>query len=132
LHEPAFLFIHHKEFAMPQQMSREMQQCMQDCAQCAMICEQTAHHCLEMGGEHASPDHQRVMRDCAEICALSVAFMTRISPHSIELCRLCATVCSECAQECQRMANGDRMMTQCAEICRRCAESCEQMAGAAV
>jgi hypothetical protein len=105
--------------------------CIRDCAECAMICAKCAHHCLGMGGEHAGQEHQCVMRDCAEICALAVAFMMRESRHAEHLCGECADVCRSCAESCDSLADGDEMMTRCADICRRCAESCKQMSGSA-
>jgi hypothetical protein len=109
-----------------------MLDCMRDCAECATICERCAHHCLTMGGDHASPRHQGIMRDCAEICALAVSFMARQSAHAGHLCRECAEICTACAESCEQLASGDRMMKDCAATCRRCAESCERMAGAGV
>lgn len=106
------------------------EQCIRDCSECSMICAKCAHHCLGMGGEHAGQEHQAIMRDCAEICALAVAFMSRESRHAEHLCKECADVCESCAESCERMADGDKMMTRCAEICRTCAESCRQMSGA--
>ncbi len=118
---------------MPTQMpSREMQQCIKDCAECATICAQTAHHCLGLGGRHASPEHQGLLQDCKQICAVAVGFMSRNSNYAMAVCRECAEICTACAEECDRMANGDQMMRQCAEVCRRCAQSCERMAAAGV
>lgn len=111
--------------------SKAMQECMKVCGECAGVCAQTAHYCLTMGGQHASPEHQTLLHDCAEICAVSACFMARSSPHSPRLCRECADICNLCAAECDRMGKGDEMMTKCAEMCRRCAQSCDKMAGAA-
>jgi hypothetical protein len=118
---------------MPHEMpSREMLACMKDCGECASICAQTAHHCLHLGGDHASPEHQGLLQDCKQICAMSVGFMARASHHAADLCRECATICTECADDCDRLANGDQLMKQCAQVCRKCAASCEKMAGATV
>jgi len=112
--------------------NHETQRCIKDCGECASICAQTAYHCLHLGGEHASPEHQGLLRDCAQICGVAVSFMARSSHHAVHICRECAEICAECADDCERLANGDSMMQQCAEVCRRCAQSCEKMAGAAV
>ncbi len=118
---------------MPHQMpSRETQQCIKDCAECASICSQTAHHCLHLGGEHASPEHQGLLQDCKQICGVAVGFMSRASHYATAICRECAEICNACADACDRMANGDQTMKQCAEVCRRCARSCEKMAAAGV
>ncbi len=110
--------------------SKNMEQCMKDCGDCARTCLKCSYHCLDMGGEHASKEHQRIMHDCAAICAMSVSFMLRESRHAGHLCRECAEICRDCAESCERLAEGDAMMTECADACRACAESCERMAGA--
>ena len=113
-----------------QQMNEEMRQCIAECLTCHSICVETAMHCLMMGGEHAEPEHQRILQDCAQICVTSADFMLRISHHHARVCGLCAEVCKVCAEACDRIAGGDQTMKQCAEICRRCAESCAKMAHA--
>jgi hypothetical protein len=118
---------------MPHQApSPETQQCINDCAKCSTTCAQTAHHCLHLGGEHAGPNHQGLLQDCKQICALAAGFMSRSSHYAGSICRECAEICAACADECDRMANGDEMMRQCAEVCRSCAQSCEKMAAAGV
>ena len=110
------------------ELAPEMQQCIENCTECHAICLATAGHCLEMGGHHASRQHQRILLDCAQMCATSADFMLRESELHGRVCAVCAEACSQCAAECERMADGDRMMEQCAEMCRRCEESCHRMA----
>ena len=121
---------------MPHEIpSKETLACMKDCAECAIICAQTAHHCLHLGGEHASPEHQGLLEDCRSICGTSVGFMARASHHAGHLCRECAEIGTEWAADCDRLADsggGDQLMKQCAQVCRKCAQSCEKMAAAHV
>lgn len=118
---------------MPHEMpNRETQQCIRDCGECATVCAQTTHHCLHLGGDHASPEHQGLLRDCAQICGVAVGFMARSSHHASEICRLCTEICVACADDCDRLADGDSMMKQCVQVCRKCAQSCEKMAAAGV
>ncbi len=112
-------------------MNTEMQECIGSCQRCQASCVMTATHCLEMGGKHASPEHIRLLQDCAQICATSADFMLRGSPIHGRTCAVCAEVCRLCAESCERMADGDAMTQQCADECRRCAESCDRMARAA-
>jgi hypothetical protein len=113
---------------MPHQMqSHENQQCIKDCGECASVCAQTAHHCLHLGGEHASPGHQGLLQDCEQICMVVIGFMSRESHYATAICRECAEICNACADACDQIAKGDQIMKQCAEACRRCAESCEKM-----
>ena len=111
-------------------LDAKLQECIDNCTDCHAICVATAHHCLEMGGERAAPDHVRTLLDCAEICRTSADFMLRKSPHHGATCRTCAELCRACEEECRRMAGGDALMLRCAETCARCAESCERMAAA--
>lgn len=106
----------------------KMQACIDNCLECHALCTTTAQHCLEIGGEHAAPEHIRTLLDCAEICRTSASFMLRQSPHHAATCRACAELCRACEEECRRMAGEDTLMRRCAEACARCAESCERMA----
>ena len=109
--------------------SVEMQQAIEECTRCHAICLQTTGHSLDVGGTQADPAHIRLLLDCAEICQTSADFMLRGSDLHPRTCAVCAEVCRACAEDCERMAGGDRMLQECAEECRRCAESCERMAG---
>ena len=111
-------------------ISAEMQQCIDACLECYASCVSTAQHCLQLGGTHASPEHIRLLDDCAEICRTSAGFMLRGSDHHARTCGVCAEICRACEKSCRSMGN-DEMMQQCADACRRCAESCARMAKAA-
>lgn len=111
-----------------EQISPEMQACISICHECHDSCLTTLHHCLHMGGEHASPHHIGLLQDCAQICHTSEDFMLRQSEFHASVCGVCAEICDHCAQECETMANGDAQMLACAATCRRCAESCRRMA----
>ncbi len=105
-----------------------MQECISNCTACHQSCLELVPHCLSMGGEHASPEHIRLLLDCADICATSADFMLRGSEFHHLTCGVCAEICQRCADDCERMANGDQKMLACAADCRRCAESCRAMA----
>jgi hypothetical protein len=104
-----------------------MQDCITDCLDCHSVCLSTIAHCLAKGGEHAAPEHIRLLQDCAQICVTSADFMLRQSPVHHMVCQLCAGVCELCAAECARMAD-DEQMVLCAETCQRCTQSCSEMA----
>jgi hypothetical protein len=114
----------------PTVMERDpvMQQCIDDCLDSFSVCTETQMHCLEMGGDHAAPDHLRLLQDCAEICQLAATFMLRKSELSTDLCELCAEAAEACAVSCDQFADDVKMAT-CAEVARRTAESCRRMAG---
>jgi hypothetical protein len=107
-------------------ISTDMQHCIDICQECHNVCLETVMHCLHMGGEHAEPNHIRLLLDCAEICQTSANFMLRGSDLHGLTCAACAEVCNRCAEDCERF--DDAQMKRCAETCRRCAESCREMA----
>lgn len=96
--------------------------------ECYKSCTMTINHCLNMGGEHASPEHINLMMDCAKICQLSADFAMRGSEFHADLCNLCADICERCAEQCEAMAGDSEEMKQCAQTCRDCAEVCRSMA----
>lgn len=103
--------------------------CIQACYACATACNHCAAACLR------EPDVRSMARcialdvDCAEVCALAAATMSRSSECAKSICELCAKVCDECAREC---ATHDMdHCRQCAEACRRCADECRNMVAAA-
>lgn len=107
----------------------EMRECIASCLDCHAVCTETAAHCLTMGGENASREHQTLLADCAQACLTSAGFMLRMSENHEDYCGLCAEICLECAEDCERLASGDVTMQRCAETCRHCAENCRRMAG---
>jgi hypothetical protein len=106
-----------------------MQECIDRCQSCQESCLESVGHCLQLGGDHAEPDHIRLLIACAEICDTSARFMLLGSKHHVRTCDVCADVCDDCAKDCARFTD-DEMMQRCADVCRRCAESCRQMAAA--
>ena len=109
------------------QISEKMVHCIEECTSCHAVCMQTITHCLQMGGQHAEPNHIRLLMDCVEICQTSANFMLRNSDLHGETCGVCAVVCDRCAEDCERFTD-DPVMQQCAQVCRSCARSCWDMA----
>jgi hypothetical protein len=108
-------------------IDERMRACIQECNRCHETCEETVLHCLEMGGQHAEPNHIRTMLDCAQICKTSADFMLRMSKFHGEICGVCADVCERCEAECERFKD-DQMMQRCADACQSCARLCHEMA----
>ena len=108
-------------------MNEEMTRCIQLCQDCHTLCNQMIGHCMKLGGRHATPDHIRLLMDCAQMCATNADFMARESLLHDRLCGLCAELCRLCADSCRQAAGDDQLMKQCIDLCRRCAGSCEQM-----
>jgi hypothetical protein len=106
--------------------SKEMEKAIKDSLDCYHACTESIGMCLQMGGEHAAPEHIRLMRDCAQICNTSAEFMMRNSEFHGQVCEICADICDRCAESCGKF--DDKFMKECAEACRKCAESCRKMA----
>lgn len=105
----------------------EVDRCVDDCLTCASTCNATLAHCLAKGGKHVDAQHIALMLDCAAICEMAAASMSRHSPVHAQLCGACAEVCQACESDCRTFAN-DPIMQECADVCRRCADSCNRMA----
>jgi hypothetical protein len=72
----------------------------------------------------------RLDKDCAEICWLAAAYMSRGSQFLRDICRICAEICEACGAECRK--HQAEHCQRCAEACEQCAQECRSMAGAAV
>lgn len=106
----------------------DMTRCIRLCQDCHALCVQIIGHCVALGGRHATPDHIRLLMDCAQICTTTADYMLRESSLHDRMCGLCSEICRLCAESCEHIAGDDQMVKQCAEMCRRCAASCTQMA----
>lgn len=102
--------------------------CIEACNDCATSCLNTITHCLELGGQHAEPEHIQKLLDCVEICRTAANFIGRSSVYYAELCRICAEICDVCAESCYQVDLKNSQMRECAETCRQCSEACRQMA----
>lgn len=127
-----------------------MQECIANCLACYESCTAAIGYSLSRGARYAEPLHIRLLMDCAEICHASASFMLRGSDFHNRMCELCARVCLDCAQSCDRFAvpavgtgaamshhsgkapddleHADDRLSECSAVCRRCAESCRKMA----
>src|SRR5262245_31958393 len=87
-----------------------MQDCIADCLDCHSVCLATIAHCLKKGGDHAAPEHIRLLQDCAQICIVSADFMLRGSPmHRNDVShvrRNLHRVCGRLLETCRRRDDG--------------------------
>jgi len=119
------------------EMTKQIKDCIAACEACARICGECHDDMIGMSHEGHAGDMDlmarciRLCRECADICHLSAAWMSRLSPFSEAVCRLCAEICDTCAEACEQHAPEHALCGPCAKECRRCAEACRHMAGAA-
>lgn len=106
------------------QLSQQTREAIGALQHCHATCHSMAMtHCLEMGGEHARPQHLRLMLDCAGFCAFTADALGRKSQFHARFAALCAEVCETCAEDCA--AVGD--MEECVQSCRDCARICREI-----
>lgn len=108
---------------------QQFQSCLDACVRCAQACEHCATACLAEPEVGAMAKCIRLDKDCAAVCWLAAAFLSRRSEFDTEVCRLCASVCDTCATECG--AHAHEHCRRCAEACRACADACRTVAGVA-
>jgi hypothetical protein len=106
------------------QLSQQVREAVAALQRCHAICLSMAMtHCLEMGGEHARPQHLRLMLDCAGMCAFTADALGRKSQFHTRFAALCAEVCQTCAEDCAALGE----MEDCVEACRDCARLCREI-----
>lgn len=103
--------------------------CIDACNACAVACNHCAASCLQEQDVKAMARCIALDIDCAEICLLAAAAMSRGSEQAKAICTACAEVCRVCGDQCAR--HPMEHCQRCAQACRRCAEECSRMAAAA-
>jgi hypothetical protein len=82
----------------------QLNRCVETCLSCYQSCLHTAmNECLVAGGPHLEPSHFRLMMVCAEMCRTAAHVMLTRSMHHRMVCRPCAEICAECAQDCEQI-----------------------------
>lgn len=103
------------------QLSRQVRQAIAALQHCQATCFSMAMiHSLEMGGEHARPQHLRLMLDCAAFCAFVTDTLGRKSQFHNRFAALCAEVCETCAKDCEALGGMDDCVTACRDCARHC------------
>ncbi|MFV8296820.1 MULTISPECIES: four-helix bundle copper-binding protein [Mycolicibacterium] len=98
---------------------------------CAQACTQCTDACLgEPSIVALTPCITRNL-DCADICTAAARIGARQTGSSSELTTTvlaaCASVCQECAEECERYSSHQPHCRVCAGECRRCAQACDRL-----
>jgi hypothetical protein len=106
-------------------MLNPYQSCIQSCYACAEACDTCAAACLQESDPNMLARCIELDNECAALCRLACQYMSRQSPHTQELCQLCATICEACGDECARHSHSH--CQECAQACRACADECRRM-----
>ena len=91
---------------------------------CAAICNICYEACLNEEDIAMLSRSIELTRDCADLCQLSAAALTRDSEFVDSILKLCADVCETCAMECEKHEH--EHCQRCAGVCRKCAEMCNE------
>jgi hypothetical protein len=65
--------------------------------------------------------------DCAEICDLTLRYLSRNSEFSASLADECVVICEACARECEKHIHMVHCV-ECARVCRKCSQECRKIA----
>lgn len=95
---------------------------------CADACYTCLTACLKEEEVQKMVKCIRLDLDCAQICQLTAAFISRDSDHAKQLMKECAEICSKCAQECAKHNHMEHCKI-CSEMCKKCAEMCSAATG---
>jgi hypothetical protein len=99
--------------------------CIEACNACADACDVCTSACLQEDDVKMMARCIALDIDCAQLCRLAAAVMTRGGEAASAICRACAEVCDMCADECGK--HQMQHCQDCAEACRRCAAECRRM-----
>ena len=89
-------------------------------------CESMCEYMITFLGEEEDIEERRkqirLLRDCADICTLTVKYISRHSIFAKHLADLCSFICDSCGKECMNFK--DLESQNCAKMCMDCAREC--------
>ena len=104
-------------------MENKYANCIKICQQCIIDCQ----NCLiNMGGKDSMNDCPICCALCIDACLVCVKFLAANSSYAKEYCKLCADICTWCAQQCGE--HDHEHCKICAQSCMLCAAECEKIA----
>jgi hypothetical protein len=106
-------------------MNTQMQDCIDDCHNAQETVVECINYCLE--NEESDQECVKLLMSVAEITATAAKFMMFDSEQHPQVCRVCAEICSTCAEYFDDET--DEMYTRVAVHTRACADSCREMSG---
>lgn len=103
------------------------QKCIDECNKCAQACYECFEACINEPDLNSRRSCVKILIECANMCTMSSGIMSMNGQFAKEHCKMCATVCDKCAQECAMFK--DEHCQKCANECRTCAYECRKMSG---
>ncbi len=77
------------------------QACIYACGRCAQACYECLNACLNEQDANPRKNCIKILMECAKMCEMSVGLMAMNGQFAKDHCKLCATICDKCAQECK-------------------------------
>lgn len=110
---------------------RELVACIEACVECADACTLCADACLSEQNIQMLAKCIRIDLDCADICQTTAKLLARHRETNVELLRaqLQTTLMAAgfCAKECEQHAEMMQHCRICASVCRNCIDSCQRL-----
>ncbi|HYE10768.1 MAG TPA: four-helix bundle copper-binding protein, partial [Patescibacteria group bacterium] len=78
-----------------------LQNCIDTCIKCAQACNKCFKACLEKDHINEMKEALSLLVDCAEMCYVTAAYMSKDNIFSEELSSSCAELCEKCASICE-------------------------------
>jgi hypothetical protein len=102
-----------------------LQACISACIECAKACNKCFKACLEKDNINELKDALSVLVDCAEICYVTAAYMSKDNIFSLELSSSCAELCDKCADICEIYE--DLHCQASVKACKQCSLECKAL-----
>lgn len=99
---------------------------LQTVQNCEAICEHMISLLLCYKDVHARALQIQLLRDCADICSITAAYLARQSLLIPSITNLCAYICELCGNECKKFPDPESQ--KCSQICLNCAKECRAVA----
>ncbi|MDR5587081.1 MULTISPECIES: four-helix bundle copper-binding protein [Clostridium] len=103
------------------------QKCIDECSRCTQACYECFEACINEPDLKDRRICVKILIECAKMCEMSIGIMSMNGKFAKEHCKMCATVCDTCAQECSMFK--DDHCQKCAQECKTCADECRKMSG---
>lgn len=111
-------------YVMGSKLDAHMQACIDACNACMQACNECFDICCEAPMTEEKANCLKLLRDCADACALLCQMVARNSSSAKLVASICANICETCARACENCS--DACCKMCAEMCRRCADACRE------
>lgn len=89
---------------------------------CAASCNHTLSEVIKMPDARNRQRQIQLLHDCSRICESQASYTVMNSPFAKQHANMCAMVCEECANECDKF--NDPISQHCAQMCEECAIAC--------